>query len=84
MPTYSVCVYSDYGTLDYQPGFSTEFCTPITVLLTGVTHGMLHELVYWSKQFDSCHTYCKSSIQAPPRGRYLFQTPLRGKGWGLF
>ena len=80
-----VCVYSDYGTLDYQPGFSTEFCTPITVLLTGVTHGMLHELVYWSKQFDSCHTYCKSSIQPPPpRGGYLFQTPLRGNGWGLF
>lgn len=79
-----MCVYSDFGTLDYQPGFSTEFCTPITVLFTDVTHGMLHELVYWSKQFDSCHTYRKSSIQVPPGGRVLISNPFEGEGAGAF
>ena len=74
-------MYSDYGTLDYQPGFSTEFCTPITVLLTRVTHGMLHELVYLSKQFDSCHTYCKSSI--PPGGVFISNS-FEGEGVGAF
>ena len=78
-----MCVHSDYGTLDYQPGFSIEFCTPITVLLTGVTHDMLHELIYWSKQFDSCHTYCKSSIK-PPRGGLFISNPFEGEGVGAF
>ena len=45
---------------------------------------MLHELVYWSKQFDSCHTYRKSSIQVPPGGRVLISNPFEGEGAGAF
>lgn len=70
-------MYGDYDMLDHQPGFSIEFCTSITVLLTGVTHGMLHELIYWSKQFDSCQNYCKSYIKPP-------SNPFEGEGvWAL-
>ena len=57
-------------------GNLAEFCTPITVLLTALTHGMLHELIYWSNQFDSCHTYCKSSIKPLPPGGLIYFKPL--------
>ena len=45
---------------------------------------MLHELVYWSKQFDSYHTYCKSSIQATPGGGAFISNPFEGEGVGAF
>ena len=51
------------------------------MLLTGVTHGMLHELIYWSKQFDSCHTYCKSSIKG---GGLFISNPFEGEGVRAF
>jgi len=28
-------------------GFTIEFCAAVAVLLTGITYGMLYELIYW-------------------------------------
>ena len=78
-----MCVYRDYGMLDYQPGFSTEFSTPITVLLTGVTHGMLH---YWSTDQSSLTavTLTVNPLFRAPRGGVFISNPFEGEGVGAF
>ena len=70
--------------LDYQPGFSTEFSTPITVLLTGVTHGMLH---HWSTDQSSLTAVTLTVnplFRGPPRGGRFISNPFEGEGVGAF